>query len=331
MPSQAHGQDVGRVDRVHRAIGSIVRAQTMVPWSGAQFWHQWDIYRERFKELTPAQKAGIVAFLLLQLLVLGYLLHGGGGELMHGAQPTLTPGIARISLWISHSWLGIPLLYLSMAVTGIPPITGFSSTLTLCGMAFARSEPNAPWQQQVRALGQGWAIATVGLLLSACLSFVIVRRVLANLQGQWHMLSRIKSDRRFLALQTAVRERGLMMAILARFCPLPYSYTNLLLASLDSLQLRTYALSVALTSPRLLFPLFMGAKLYDLSDKRVRAELDAQTKQLNVLFIALSMGLAMLASAVIWRETSRMLATEESLLGDTDEFVLEDVQVSQGL
>ena len=43
------------------------------------------------------------------------------------------------------------------------------------------------------------------------------------------------------------------------------------------------------------------------------------------------MGLAMLASAVIWRETSRMLATEESLLGDTDEFVLEDVQVSQGL
>ena len=71
MPSQAHGQDVGRVDRVHRAIGSIVRAQTMVPWSGAQFWHQWDIYRERFKELTPAQKAGIVAFLLLQLLVLG--------------------------------------------------------------------------------------------------------------------------------------------------------------------------------------------------------------------------------------------------------------------
>jgi len=183
----------------------------------------------------------------------------------------------------------------------------------------------------MRALGQGWVIATVGLLLSACISFVVIRRILANMQGQWRMLARIKLDRRFRALQTAVRERSLVMTMLARFCPLPYSYTNLLLASLDSLPLGTYALSVLLTSPRILFPLFMGAKLYDLSDNRVRAELDAQTKQLNVLFIALSMGLAMAASAVIWRETSRMLAFDEPLLGDTDEFVLDDMQVSQGL
>lgn len=215
-----------------------------------------------------------------------------------------------------------------MTVTGIPPINGFSSTLTLCGMAFARSEPNASWQQQMGALIQGWFIATVGLLISACLSFVTLRFILAHIQGQWRVLVKIKSDRRFRALQTAVRDRGLIMAMLSRFCPLPYSYTNLLLASLDSLPLGTYAVSVLLTSPRLLFPLFMGAKLYDLSDKKVRSELDVQTKQLNVLFIALTMGLAIVASAVIWRETSRMLASDEPLLGDTDELVLDDVQVS---
>ncbi|WFD25856.1 Tlg2-vesicle protein [Malassezia nana] len=214
-----------------------------------------------------------------------------------------------------------------MIITGLPPLNGFSSALTLCGMAFARSEPKAPWAQHMRALGWGWFVATLGLLVSACVSFVVLRRLLKKVQGQWALLARIKSDRRFRALQHAVHERGLVMALLARFCPLPYSYTNLLLASLDSLSLETYAWSVLLTSPRLLFPVFMGAKLYDLSDKHIRAELDAQTKQLNVLFIVLSMGLAMLASTVIWREISRMLPPDEPGWDETNEFVLEGVEV----
>lgn len=57
----------------------------MVLWNGPQLRQQWVIYRDRFNALAPAQKVGIVVFLLFQLLVLAYIVRSGGGKLMHGA------------------------------------------------------------------------------------------------------------------------------------------------------------------------------------------------------------------------------------------------------
>lgn len=79
------GKMDGRVDQVHRAIGLFSRAQTMVLWTGSQLRRQWAIYRERFSKLKPAQKAGVVAAIILQPILLIHLLRKGGGELMHGA------------------------------------------------------------------------------------------------------------------------------------------------------------------------------------------------------------------------------------------------------
>ena len=223
-----------------------------------------------------------------------------------------------------------------MILSALPPIHGFSTSLTLCGMAFASSHAGASWHQQLSALLYGWGVATIGLMLSAMLSFHILRRLLANLHGQWDIQDRIKSDRRFRALQTAVRERGMPMAILARFCPLPYCYTNLLLASLDSVSPFMYAVSTFATSPRLLLPLFMGAKMYELSDRDIRANLDPHTKRLNAFFVLASIGLAIGSSWYIWRETVKTLHLEDTLLGEDmdvreeerESFVLDDTAAS---
>lgn len=183
-------------------------------------------------------------------------------------------------------------------------------------MAFATAPVNANAGTQLYALLRAWVIATGGMMFSAMGSFLILRRILAHLHGQWAALQHIKGDRRFRAMQSAVRERGTVMAVLARFCPLPYCYTNLLLASLDTVSPAMYGISTFVTAPRLLLPLFMGAKMYELSDRDTREAMDSQAKRINVIFIAVSLGLAVGASWTIWRETSKALQLEDPLLGE---------------
>ncbi|WFD38630.1 Tlg2-vesicle protein [Malassezia japonica] len=119
----------------------------------------------------------------------------------------------------------------------------------MAGMAFASvdakaSQDGVSLAQSAVRLFYGWLIASGGLILSSLLSFVLLRRILARLHGQWDMLSTIKSDRRFRALQEA---------------------------SLDTLPLGVYILSSLLSAPRLIFHVFMGAKMYELMDRDVRS------------------------------------------------------------
>jgi len=156
----------------------------------------------------------------------------------------------------------------------------------------------------------------------------VLRRVLYHLSGQWDLLARVKEDQRFRALQHAICQKGFLMAALARFCPLPYCYTNLLLASLDSLSFGTFVLSTLSTAPRLLIPLFMGAKMYELSDHDIRASLDPSTRRLNSIFIFVSLALGVGSSWFIWRKTSDMLLRHEAEHASDEErtaFILDDV------
>ena len=70
--------------------------------------------------------------------------------------------------------------------------------------------------EQVRKLMSAWLVATGGLILSASIAFVVLRRVLYHLSGQWDLLARVKEDQRFRALQHAICQKGFLMAALAR-------------------------------------------------------------------------------------------------------------------
>ncbi|PKI84329.1 Tvp38p [Malassezia vespertilionis] len=158
--------------------------------------------------------------------------------------------------------------------------------VTIAGMAFASavsSEKNmrVTWWYSVGRFFYGWIIASVGLVISSYISFVFLQYILARMHGHWRVLDTIKGDRRFRALQEAVHERGLWMAVLSRFCPMPYCYTNLLLASLDALPVSVYILSSVLASPRLMLHVFMGAKMFELMDRDVRAHQDMGTRIMN--------------------------------------------------
>lgn len=275
-------------------------------------------FKWRFASLTTLQKACVFLVIVSQVLLLVVVTYYGGDQLLHS--------LARLAAWISHSKLGILILYIFMTICALPPMHGFTTCITIFGMAFASAGAHATISEQVYTLLYAWSFATVGLVLSACISIIVLRRILHHLHGQWHILAHIKEDRRFRALQRAITEHGLIMATLARFCPLPFCYTNLLLASLDSLSLRTFALSTFITAPRLIFPLFMGAKMYELSDRNIRDSLDSMSKRMNVAFIFISMLFAIGSSWFIWHRTRRALHLDQ-LPADEEEpsFLLDEV------
>jgi len=69
----------------------------------------------------------------------------------------------------------------------------------------------------------------------------------------------------------------------------------------------------------------MGAKLYELIDRDVRAKLDPSTRMLNGVILVLGIVLGATASWFIWHETQRMLdlgepwMDEEFALGTEEE------------
>lgn len=177
----------------------------------------WANLRDRMERLTKAQKIAIGVIAILHVIGAAVFMLVGGDSILQ-CTVLAHSGIARMATWMRSSWMGILALYIAMCITAIPPISGFGTCVTMAGMAFASidaSEPRA-WSHSASKLVYGWIIASFGMVLSSSISFMLLQTLLSRLHGQWEVLSVIKSDRRFRALQRAVKERGLWMAVLAR-------------------------------------------------------------------------------------------------------------------
>ncbi|WFD35050.1 Tlg2-vesicle protein [Malassezia cuniculi] len=136
-------------------------------------------------------------------------------------------------------------------VLAFPPTVGFGTSVTLCGMAFgsARDAHDLHWDVQLKLIF--WAS--------------------------------VKRDPRFRAVQAAVHKSGVWVAVLIRFCPVPFCYANLIFALLDAVTLRDYVAASIITSPRLLVHVFVGAKMYELMDRDVRRMMDPTARALSAV------------------------------------------------
>ena len=66
----------------------------------------------RLASLTPLQRACVALIIATQVLVLAIITYYGGDQILHS--------LARLAAWISHSKLGILILYISMTVCALP-------------------------------------------------------------------------------------------------------------------------------------------------------------------------------------------------------------------
>ena len=250
--------------------------------------------------LTPLQRA---------LFVIGALFYFALSVAILMAGEQIFHTVARTSTWFARSPVGIPVLYAIMCILGFPPMAGFGTSITLCGMAFgsARNTEDFAWHAQLRRVLWAYVLATGGYVLSATVAFLVLRYFISLLEDRWAVVRTAKEDPRFRAVQGAVDESRLWVSILLRFCPVPFCYANFLFALLDAVPLRTFAAAAVITSPRLLIHVFVGAKMYELMDRDVRNLMDPTARTLSTISVIVGIAAGAGVGWYIWREASRIL------------------------
>jgi hypothetical protein len=111
----------------------------------------------------------------------------------------------------------------------------------------------------------------------------------------------IEKDPRFAALALTIKHDGLKLLIMIRLCPLPYSLSNGALSTIPTVTWQQFMLATALVSPKLLLHVFVGSKLGELAEKG--KTMDARTKAISYVSIAIGVVAGALTGFVIYRQT----------------------------
>lgn len=192
-----------------------------------------------------------------------------------------------ISDEIHESKYGPVLLFTLVFIVGFPPLIGFTGLSMLTGMVYG--------------FPQGWPLLATASVSGCCASFLVFKYLL---QAQAKGL--VESNETFRAFAEILTEsNSLVLLILIRLCPLPYSLSNGALAAIPNLSLWNYFWATFLTSPKLLIHLFVGNKLKQLGDEHR----SASTKMVDLISILITAGAASMAAYLIYFKMQKKLAT----------------------
>lgn len=161
--------------------------------------------------------------------------------------------IIKFLIWLSDKWEGLAfgqlLLFTLVFFVGFPPLLGFSSLSILSGMVYG--------------LLSGWILLAVASISGSFCSFLVFRYLLRALAE-----GLLKSNEKFRAFAEILKEdQSLLLLILIRLCPLPYSLSNGALASIPELAPTTYLMASVITCPKLFIHVFIGRQLKDIGDE----------------------------------------------------------------
>ncbi|RCK57946.1 Golgi apparatus membrane protein TVP38 [Candida viswanathii] len=224
----------------------------------------------------------LIAILLVILAILGILLF-----IFHIY-------IIKFLIYLSEQWHGLKygtlLIFFLVFIVGFPPMIGFTGLSLLTGMIYGF--PN------------GWPLLAGASIAGCTCSFLVFRYVLQN-QAQKLM----NHNETFRAFAEILRDdNSLLLLILIRLCPLPYSLSNGALAAIPELPLSTYFLATLITSPKLLIHLFVGSKLKAIGDEKSTGS----TRLVDIASILITATAASLAAYLIYAKMQQKLASYHS-------------------
>ncbi|MBW0524527.1 hypothetical protein O181_064242 [Austropuccinia psidii MF-1] len=233
-------------------------------------------FRQWFDELTLPAKAFVVFYLSSNVFILLLII-------------ILTPSwvFSRLARWaidLRNVALGPLYFVLFLIIASFPPVIGYGTLTTLCGFTYG-------WFW-------GWILASLGCLSGSATSFIILRQNLPKFQT-W--LSKQPS---FVALRQAVAVKGLPLICLIRLCPFPFTYSNLFFASLTtSCPFHEFMIATLAATPKLFLHVFIGSRVFHLSDPTSSNRLDKLTVALNVIYIVGGASLGIGVSSYLYRVT----------------------------
>lgn len=131
---------------------------------------------------------------------------------------------------VAASWRATPggwiPIWLATVATGFPPVIGYSTCVTVAGFVYG--------------FPLGWPIAASATVVGSTAAFLTSRGVFAG-----YVRRLVGEDKRFIALGQVLRRDGIVVLVMIRLCPLPYSLSNGFLATVGSIQARGFALATA--------------------------------------------------------------------------------------
>jgi hypothetical protein len=89
----------------------------------------------------------------------------------------------------------------------------------------------------------------------------------------------VAKEKRFGALALTLQHDGIVLLVMIRLCPLPFSLTNAALSSIPTVHWAQFAAATAAASPKLLLHVWIGAQLAVLAEKGDKV--DARTKAVS--------------------------------------------------
>ncbi|GAO13812.1 uncharacterized protein UV8b_03958 [Ustilaginoidea virens] len=286
--------------RRSRLSDAAVRARSSPSSEPGPLGGAWQACREwgrcaarRYSSLSPAQRGLAVAACVLAataaVLVLAY---------SHRFFAWLAP-FARSWRELPGGWLAV---FALVFVTAFPPVIGYSTANTIAGLVYG--------------FPAGWPVAAAACTLGSLCAFLASRTVLSK-----YVDAMVGRDHRFVALGQVLRRDGVLYLTAIRFCPLPFSLSNGFLATIPSITPFAFAVSTALSTPKLLIHIFIGSRLAILAEQGDK--MSARDKAINYIGIALGSAAGLAVGLVIYRRTmarAAQLAREQGAdTGDAEQ------------
>lgn len=171
------------------------------------------------------------------------------------------------------------LMFFLITVISFPPLIGYSTLATLCGMMYG--------------FPGGWPLLACGTLFGSTCSFLTFRYLLSGFATRL-----AQSNKKFAALAKTLENDSFVLLAMIRLCPLPYSLSNGALASIPTVSAKSFFLTTLATSPKLFIHVFVGDRLVKLGHEK-----DTATKIVDLISIALAGGFSVATAYTIYVRT----------------------------
>lgn len=224
--------------------------------------------------------------------------------------------IIKLLVYLSDVWLeleyGRLLLFTLVFFVGFPPLLGFSPLSMLSGMVYG--------------FPGGWPILATASITGLFCSFLVFRYLLHK-----QAVHLIHANEKFRAFADILKEdSSLILLILIRLCPLPYSLSNGALSAIPELPAWRYGLASIITSPKLFIHVFVGLKLKQLGDEKSTLA----TKIVDIISIIITGCASALTTYIIYNRMQAKLdiyhQAHNSTTGDYDSMVFGNFEDDAG-
>ncbi|KAG9094163.1 Tlg2-vesicle protein [Ceratobasidium sp. UAMH 11750] len=239
----------------------------------------------RYQKLGLFGKTFVWLLILFHIALIGVFIYVGPDRIFQFLYDTAQKLKAMPAGWV--------ILSAFIIITSIPPLIGGSTTLTVCGFAYGVKAflfvaPSA-------CIGAGFAFLTLRYFFRERV------RKFTHRQEKWR------------ALEAVIAAKGLPLIMLIRWAPLPWTYSNALFASIDSVAFWQFMIATVCYTPKLFIIIFIGSRVAKFSDGQQRGEMDTATKVVNALSIVLGVAAGVGAAWLVWRLTDAKIRAMKEL------------------